>query len=116
VPLPESCFKHPFGTFNTQTGNVSPQFHCIYDDEFATCERDAKFTSLWQFKAQLQLKPDATDRTDVLPTLAPGRYNEYNLNLPVLPPAAAPIDQFVEPWDHVSKRHRMMFPFRLPTQ
>ena len=39
---------------NTQTGNVSPQFHCIYDDEFATCKRDAKFSSLWQFKAKLQ--------------------------------------------------------------
>jgi hypothetical protein len=88
---------------NTQWGDASPQFHCIYDDEFATCERDAKFTSLWQFKAQFQLKPAATDRTDVLPTLAPGWYEQYNINVPVRPPAAALIDQFVEPWDQVSE-------------
>lgn len=57
---------------NSQTGNVSPQFHCIYDDEFATCRRDAKFQSLWQHKAKLQ-RPDRTpvgmDKTsDLLPT------------------------------------------------
>ena len=38
---------------NTQSGNVSPQFHSIYDDDFATCEKDAKFESLWQYKAKL---------------------------------------------------------------
>ena len=26
---------------NTTTANVSPQFHCIYDDAFDTCRRDA---------------------------------------------------------------------------
>jgi hypothetical protein len=26
---------------NTQTGNVLPQFHCIYDNEFHTCQHDA---------------------------------------------------------------------------
>jgi hypothetical protein len=87
---------------NTQSGSVYPQFHCIYDDEFATCKRDAKFTSLWQFKVQFQSKPAATDRTDVLPTLAPGRYEQHNINMPVLPPAVAPIDQFVKPWDQVT--------------
>ena len=55
---------------NTQTGLVSPQFHCIYDNEFDTCKRDAKFISLWQFKAKLQLRPNKStvDRVDVLPT------------------------------------------------
>ena len=38
---------------NTSSGNVSPQFHCIYDDEFATCRRDVKFQSVWQAKARL---------------------------------------------------------------
>ena len=38
---------------NTASGNVSPQFHCIYDDEFATCRRDVKFNSVWQDKAKL---------------------------------------------------------------
>ena len=32
--------------FNTQSGNVSPQFHCIYDDDFNTCKQEAKFQSL----------------------------------------------------------------------
>ena len=27
----------------TQSGNVSPQFHCIYNDNFNTCKQDAKF-------------------------------------------------------------------------
>jgi hypothetical protein len=53
---------------NTQTGNVSPQFHCIYDDDFSTCKRAAKFKSLWQYKAKLQSKPATTDITDQLPT------------------------------------------------
>ncbi|MEM1010162.1 MAG: hypothetical protein AAGJ35_14295, partial [Myxococcota bacterium] len=46
---------------NTQTGNVAPQFHCIYDDEFATCKRDAKFSSLWQAKAQFTPATTASD-------------------------------------------------------
>ena len=38
---------------NTSSGNVSPQFHCLYDDEFSTCKRDVKFNSIWQSKAKL---------------------------------------------------------------
>ena len=38
---------------NTKTSNVTPQFHCLYDDEFATCKRDAKLNSVWQVKAKL---------------------------------------------------------------
>ena len=56
---------------NTQTGSVSPQFHCVYDDEFATCKRDANFTSQWQYKAKLALRNipnDSIRRTLVLPT------------------------------------------------
>lgn len=32
---------------NTTTANVSPQFHCIYNDSFDTCKRDAKFSYVW---------------------------------------------------------------------
>ena len=54
---------------NTQTGNVSPQFHCIYDDDFDTCKRDAKFVSLWQAKAQIQSKPHTNTKfLDILST------------------------------------------------
>ena len=31
---------------NTRTANVTPQFHCLYNNEFATCQRDPKFQSL----------------------------------------------------------------------
>ena len=39
---------------NTTTACVSPQFHCLYDDEFATCKQDSKFKSYWQYKAKLK--------------------------------------------------------------
>ena len=42
---------------NTTTGNVTPQFHCIYDNEFSTCRTDAKFTSAWQIKAKIKEVP-----------------------------------------------------------
>jgi hypothetical protein len=78
---------------NTQSGNVSPQFHCIYDEEFATCKRDAKFNSLWQYKAKLQSKTFSVDHVDALPTAD-------KLTKPiVLPDAADPLPRFVEPWD-----------------
>ena len=51
---PEHASNVPL-VLNTQTGNVSPQFHCLYDDAFDTCRRDAKFQSLWQLKAKLHL-------------------------------------------------------------
>ena len=39
---------------NTTTACVSPQFHCFYDDEFATCKQDAKFKSYWQYKGKFK--------------------------------------------------------------
>jgi hypothetical protein len=49
---PEHALNVPL-VLNTQTGNVVPQFHCIYDNEFTTCRRSARFESLWQMKAKL---------------------------------------------------------------
>jgi hypothetical protein len=56
---------------NTQTGLVSPQFHRIYDSQFNTCKQDAKFISLWQFKAKLQGRPrlSTVERNNILPTI-----------------------------------------------
>jgi len=45
---------------NTQTDNVTPKFHCIYDDKFDTCKKNAKFKSLWQCKAKLFEKQKET--------------------------------------------------------
>ena len=38
---------------NNSMGNATPQLHCLYDDEFATCKIDTKFNSVWQEKAKL---------------------------------------------------------------
>jgi len=40
---------------NTQTGFVSPQCCLVYDDNFDNVTKNAKFQSLWQHKAKLQL-------------------------------------------------------------
>jgi hypothetical protein len=78
---------------NTQSGNFSPQFHCIYDEEFATCKQDAKSNSLWQYKAKLQSKAFSVDHVDALPTA-----DKLTKSI-VLPDAADPLPRFVEPWD-----------------
>ena len=38
----------------TQTGLVSPQFHCVFDDNFDTAKREQADTSIWKVKAHLQ--------------------------------------------------------------
>ena len=54
---------------NTQTGLVTPQFHCVYDDNFDTVAKDAKFESLWQAKARFQAEADtSTTAADQLST------------------------------------------------
>ena len=81
---------------NTQTGNVSPQFHCIYDDDFDTCKRDAKFVSLWQAKAWLQSKPDTNAKfLDILPTQSV----RDPTNGTQLPDAGPPPPEFTIPWE-----------------
>ena len=39
---------------STQTGLVSPQFHCVFDDNFDTVKREQADTSIWKVKAHLQ--------------------------------------------------------------
>jgi len=36
---------------NPQTGYISPQFHCVFDDNFDTPSQDAKFSAIWEEKA-----------------------------------------------------------------
>ena len=83
---------------NTQTGLVSPQFHCIFDNQFDTCKRDAKFVSLWQFKAKLQMRPDKStvERFDALPT----KNGSASVQQSRLLHAPANIPQhLITPWD-----------------
>ena len=53
--LPFHAYSVPLA-LNTQMGNVSPQFHCIYNDNFSTHKRETKFTSLCQHKVKLQFQ------------------------------------------------------------
>ena len=39
---------------STQTGLVSPQFHCVFDDDFDTVKKEQADTSIWKVKAHLQ--------------------------------------------------------------
>jgi hypothetical protein len=80
---------------NTQTGLVSPQFHCIYDDAFDTSKRDTQFESQWQRKAKLQSYADLLigSRHTVSPTT----------NVPLPASTAAPFTpapRFVTPWEY----------------
>lgn len=78
---------------NTRTGNVSPQFHCVYDDDFSTCKRDAKFVSLWQHKAKLVERTESDPAIlDVLPTTAVEQV--LNKSNPLEPPP-----MFSSPWE-----------------
>ena len=38
---------------STQTGLVSPQFHCVFDDNSDTVKREQANTSIWKIKAHL---------------------------------------------------------------
>ena len=75
---------------NTNTANVSPQFHCIYDDEFATCKRDAKFKSLWQTKARLRFNSTSISNT-------PSPSTHFDL-MPINNESEIP-NQFVTNWE-----------------
>ena len=47
---------------STQTGLVSPQFHCVFDDRFETVKNEPNDTSLWQRKAHFtKLAHDKTN-------------------------------------------------------
>ena len=44
---------------NPKTGYISPQFHCVYDDQFDSSKVDANFNKLWTEKAGF--RESATD-------------------------------------------------------
>lgn len=72
---------------NTQTGLVTPQFHCLFDDDFATCKRDRKFSSIWQRKAKLHTtKPQWFVLTpDTVPVIPPSLSVPWIPDLQVIP-------------------------------
>ena len=81
---------------NTTTANVSPQFHCLYDDAFSTCRTDAKFRSVWQIKARIKpAAPSIIDLIDNNVTLPP------TISAPMSPHVPLPVI-FEHPWDKTS--------------
>ena len=80
---------------NTQTANVTPQFHCIYDDEFDTCKRDAKFESLWQYKAKITTEKLDAPLLDILPTSPENWTNVHH----TLPRSSDPPPMFSVNWE-----------------
>ena len=43
---------------STQRGLVSPQFHCVFNDDFDTVKKEQHDTSIWQRKAHRQATQD----------------------------------------------------------
>ena len=95
--LPHHATNVPL-VLNTQTGLVVPQFHLIYDDDFDTVKRDAKFKSLWQIKAKIQSHLPAGQLQVLLPTFSDRQTQNSN------PPQADPnvLDMFQVPWADVA--------------
>ena len=84
---------------STQTGLVSPQFHCVFDDRFETVKNEPNDTSVWLQKAHFRkLAVDKTnDLLISLPTNAqahPPRLPSYASNIPAallqLPDSSVP--------------------------
>ena len=46
---------------NPKSGFVSPQFHCVFDDQFDSVANDANFNDLWAQKAGLQYQQQEED-------------------------------------------------------
>lgn len=81
---------------NTTTGNISPQFHCIYDGTFDTCKRNHCFNSLWQSNTQLGV-PSSNSNPSTPSTVLNAAVVQHSLHHPIglyhLPPHCE------EPWD-----------------
>jgi hypothetical protein len=70
---------------STQTGLVSPQFHVVYDDDFATVKFDRYSHSLWQQKAQFEIADATAPEVDRLSTTldqAPGLADRNTIHIP----------------------------------
>ena len=77
---------------NMQTGNISPQFHCLFDPDFNTCKHDVKFQSLWKHKSKLQTdrKPTPSATSPAQPHMATINFFELALDI---------LAHLFQPWD-----------------
>ena len=48
---------------STQTSLISPQFHCVFNDDFDTVRKEQADTSIWKIKAHLQESKERVTKT-----------------------------------------------------
>ena len=75
---------------STQTGLVSPQFHCVFDDDFDTVGKEQANTSIWKTKAHLQ---EAKEKSDGKHHLVIARFHPKIQPATSLPPYSRDIPQ-----------------------
>ena len=75
---------------STQTGLISPQFHCVFDDDFDMVRKEQADTSIWKIKAHLQ---EAKERVTETTTRSSLISNPKNQPVNSLPPYGRDIPQ-----------------------
>ena len=99
---------------NPKTGYVSPQFHCIYDDQFDSAKTDKNFSAVWAEKAGLQQKasqqvPDDDCAKKVIPERMQAPFTEEDIEadegdrwpIPDEPHKATPLDKVLPSQDQL---------------
>jgi hypothetical protein len=80
---------------NPNTGHISPQFHCVYDDNFDSAKTDGNLTTIWAEKAGLR---PVTMVPESLPESTPRDY----LQISIPPTLQVPFDASTDDDDDVN--------------
>ena len=83
---------------STQTGLVSPQFHCVFDDDFDTVKKEQADTSIWKIKAHLQEAKEQVLEKSTRSSLVSTPKNQL---APSLPPYGRDIPQALQDLSHL---------------
>ena len=67
---------------STQTSLVSPQFHCVFDNDFNTVGKEQADMSIWKTKAHLQEAKEKVTETNIRSSLISGPKNQPATSLP----------------------------------
>ena len=67
---------------STQTGLVSPQFHCVFDDDFDTVGKEQADMSIWKTKAHLQETKERVTESTTQSSLVSGPKHQLATSLP----------------------------------
>ena len=68
---------------STQTGLVSPQFHCVFDDNFDMVRKEQANISIWKIKAHLQEAKERVTETTTRSSLISSPKNQPVKSLPL---------------------------------